>query len=67
MDADVASRALLEAIHRDGRVYLTSTIIAGRYTIRMAILTYHTHIEDVDLALLVIRECAATICNTHSK
>jgi hypothetical protein len=27
----------------------------------MAILTYHTHIEDVDVALLVIEECVAVI------
>jgi hypothetical protein len=61
MDADIASRALVDAIYRDGRVLLTSTTIAGRFTIRMAILTYHTHIEDVDVALLVIEECVAVI------
>ena len=60
-DGETASRALLDAIHRDGRVFMTSTTIAGRFTIRMAILTYHTHLEDVDLALRVITECAATI------
>lgn len=60
-DADVATRALLEAIRRDGRVFLTSTTIAGQFTIRMAILTYHTHLEDVDLALKVIKECTAQI------
>lgn len=60
-DADVASRSLLKAIHSDGRVFMTSTTIAGHFTIRMAILTYHTHLEDIDLALQVIRECAATI------
>lgn len=61
IDADVATRALLDAIHRDGRVFMASTTIAGRFTIRMAILTYHTHVEDVDLALAVIRECTAKI------
>ena len=61
LDADVATRMLLDAIQRDSRIYLTSTTIAGRFTIRMAILTYHTHIEDVDLALQVINECAAAI------
>ncbi len=61
MDADIASRALVDAIYRDGRVLLTSTTIAGRFTIRMAILTYHTHIEDVDVALQVIKECVAVI------
>ncbi len=61
MDANVASRALLEAMLRDGRVFMTSTTIAGQFTIRMAILTYHTHLDDVDLALLAIKECAEEI------
>ena len=61
IDADVATRALLDAIHRDGRVFMASTTIAGQFTIRMAILTYHTHVEDVDLALAVIRECTEKI------
>jgi len=60
-DADTASRALIDAINRDGRVFMTTTTIAGRFTIRMAILTYHSHVEDVDLALQVINECTAAI------
>lgn len=60
-DADTSTRNLLDAIHGDKRVFMTSTTIADRFTIRMAILTYHTHIEDVDMALQVIGECAARI------
>jgi glutamate/tyrosine decarboxylase-like PLP-dependent enzyme len=60
-DADTASRALIDAIHRDGQVFMTTTTIAGRFTIRMAILTYHTHVEDVDLALQVINDCTVVI------
>jgi hypothetical protein len=40
---------------------MTTTTIAGRFTIRMAILTYHTHVEDVDLALQVINDCTVVI------
>lgn len=58
-DNEETTRALFDAIRRDGRVYLTSTRVDGRMTIRMAILTYNTHIEDVELALQVIRECVA--------
>ena len=64
IDADVASRSLLKAINSDGRVFMASTTIAGHFTIRMAILTYHTHLEDIDLALQVIRESMATIGRT---
>jgi len=61
MDSDVATRALREAVKEDGRVFMASTTISGRFTIRMAILTYHTHQEEIDLALDVIRECVASI------
>jgi glutamate/tyrosine decarboxylase-like PLP-dependent enzyme len=60
-DSDATTRALLQAINNDGRVFLTSTTLADRFTIRMAILTYSTHLEDVELALQIIRECAAKI------
>jgi glutamate/tyrosine decarboxylase-like PLP-dependent enzyme len=60
-DANDASRALVEAIRNDGRVFLTSTTIDGRFTLRMAILTYSTHLEEVDLALKAIRECSAEV------
>ena len=60
-DANDASKALVEAIRKDGRVFLTSTTIDGRFTLRMAILTYSTHLEEVDLALQAIRDCSAEI------
>ena len=56
-DVNEANRALVEAIAADGRVFLASTTIDGKFVIRMAILTYHSHLEDVDCALQVIREC----------
>lgn len=62
-ESDDASRALFKAIQRDSRVFMTSTTIGGRFTIRLAILTYRTHLEDVDLALQVIRESAAAVRN----
>ncbi len=55
--SDAAGKSLLEAIHKDSRVFLTSTTIAEKFTLRMAILTYNTHLEDVDMALQVIRDC----------
>ncbi len=65
-DANRASKALMEAIHADGRVFLTSTTIDDRFILRMAILAYSTHLEEVDLALQAIRECSAVICRSES-
>jgi glutamate/tyrosine decarboxylase-like PLP-dependent enzyme len=54
--ADKFNKALVDAIRDDGRIFLNSTTIAGRYTIRLAILGYNTHLDAVDTALTVIRE-----------
>jgi aromatic-L-amino-acid decarboxylase len=53
-DADAFNRRLLEALRRDGTVFLSSTIIDGRYMIRFAVLSFRTHIETIDLAVEII-------------
>jgi glutamate/tyrosine decarboxylase-like PLP-dependent enzyme len=60
-DADAANLALTEAIQRDGRIYLSSTRLDGRVTLRLAILNARTHRADVDLAVEVIAELAGRV------
>ena len=55
-DANAFNEKLVEAIRDDGRIFVTSTTINGKYVIRMAILGYDTHIADIDVALQVIEE-----------
>ncbi|MHA6697268.1 pyridoxal phosphate-dependent decarboxylase family protein [Chryseobacterium sp. A321] len=50
------NRRLLEEIHRDGRVFLSSTQIASKFVIRMAILSFRTKKETIDLAVQMIEE-----------
>lgn len=59
--ADDFNRRLVDAIREDGRVFLTSTTLDGRYTIRLAVLGYNTHLDAVDTALLVIQEKIAEL------
>ena len=47
-DADAATGALLEQINRSGRVFLSSTVVEGRTTIRLCILSVHTHRDRID-------------------
>ena len=54
VDADQFNEALVDAIARDGRVFLTSTQLNGHYVIRMAILNYMSHKAEVDLVLEVL-------------
>ena len=56
-DADAFNRQLVHAIHADGRVFLSSSVIDGRFILRLAVLVYRTHLEEVDLAIKILREC----------
>ncbi len=55
-DADGFNQKLVQFIHDDGRVFLSSTTINGVFWIRMAIGSFRSHLEHVDLSLKIIEE-----------
>lgn len=55
-EADAASRRLLEAIHADGRLFVTATILEDRFWIRPCILIFRTHAEHLDEFLAILEE-----------
>jgi aromatic-L-amino-acid decarboxylase len=59
--ANQLNRALVEGVRRDGRVFLSSTMLDGRYTIRLAVVSFRTHRRTIDLALRVLREQLAAL------
>jgi len=48
---DTYNRKLLELMHKDGRVFFSSTIIEGKFVIRLAILSFRTKLGHVDRAI----------------
>ncbi|MFD1548018.1 pyridoxal phosphate-dependent decarboxylase family protein [Nonomuraea guangzhouensis] len=52
--ADAASRRLLERINGHRRIVLSSTIIDGRYTLRVCVVSHRTHQDRIDEALKII-------------
>ena len=50
------TRRLVKKIHTDGRVFLSSSTIDGRFVIRMAILSFRTKISTIDKAIDMIKE-----------
>lgn len=60
-EADRLNRALVDAVRRDGRIFISSTLLDGRVTLRMAALQFRTHRRTLDLAVRVLRETAARI------
>ena len=54
--ANAFNQALVEETHRDGRVFMSSTTVKGKFMLRMAALAFRTHLDTIDLALAVLRE-----------
>lgn len=57
--ADAFNQRLLQEIHRDGRVFLSSTTLNGRYTLRVAVLCFRTHLRTIDLTMSILKEKVA--------
>jgi aromatic-L-amino-acid/L-tryptophan decarboxylase len=53
------NQAIVDGARRDGRVFLSSTMLDGRFTLRMAALAFRTHRRTIDLAVRVLQEQAA--------
>jgi glutamate/tyrosine decarboxylase-like PLP-dependent enzyme len=60
-DADACNAAIVERIHADGRVFVSSTRLDGRYTLRMAALSFRTRLETIDLLLELLAEGARAV------
>jgi glutamate/tyrosine decarboxylase-like PLP-dependent enzyme len=60
-DANLFNERLVKAIRLDGRVFLSSTQVDGRFIIRLAVLAFRTHLETIDLTLDLLRRTAATL------
>ena len=60
-DADEFNQRLVHAIHADGRVFLSSSVIDGRFILRLAILVYRSHLGDVDLVIDILRDKVAAL------
>ena len=55
-DANEFNRRLLEAVVADGRIFISSTMLEGNYTLRFACLAFRTHLKTVDTLLEVLRD-----------
>jgi len=60
-DANDFNRRLLTAVHEDGKVFITSTLIDGVYTLRLAVLNFRTHLDTVDYLLDLLQRKAVEL------
>lgn len=57
-DANAFNQKLVQKMHEDGRVFISSTVIDGTFTLRAAVLAFRTHRDTIDLALDMLRQKA---------
>ena len=60
-DPDEFNKQLLEAVVADGRIFISSTVLNGRYTLRFACLAFRTHLSTVDTLLQVLKDTVASL------
>lgn len=55
-EANAFNKKLIQAIQKDGRIFLSSTTVNGVFWIRVAVVIFRTHLEEIDLLLKIIQE-----------
>jgi aromatic-L-amino-acid decarboxylase len=56
---DEAARALQDAVNAARRVFISSTVLDGRFTLRFCILSFRTHADRMDEAVGLVRSALA--------
>ena len=60
-DVTEFNQRLVQAIHADGRVFLSSSVIDDQFIIRLAVLAFRTHRQTIDLTLDILKEKIASL------
>ena len=55
-DANQFNLSLVQNLHKDGRVFMTSTRIRDTVVLRLAISSFRTHLDHVDQALQILED-----------
>lgn len=56
LDENAFNKRLMEMIHEDGRAFLSSTVLNGKFVIRIAVLSFRSKLNEVDKAIEMIEE-----------
>ncbi len=56
VDANEFNKLLVQRIQRDGRIFLSSTTLEGIFILRLAILSFRTHLQTIDKTIEILKE-----------
>ncbi len=63
-DPDAFNKAVNQAIQRAGKVFMSSTTVDGQFFLRVAILSFRTHKDTIDIALDQLQQYARELEET---
>ena len=66
-DTNKFNKKLVDALHEDGRVFLSSTSIEDTVYLRLAVLSFRTHLEDIELVLEILEKKINELKTGYSK
>ena len=61
-DVNEFNRRLVAAVQNEGKFFISSTQLNGRFTLRLAVMHFRTHLADVELALEQLQYHARRLC-----
>ena len=63
-DADEFNLELAKRVLQDGRLFITSTRLEGKVMLRLAVVCFRTHRDDINVALETLKELAIDLAAT---
>jgi glutamate/tyrosine decarboxylase-like PLP-dependent enzyme len=63
-DANAFNQRLVQAVQDEGQVFLSSTTIDGKLLIRLAVLSFRTHLDEVERTIEVLLRHSQRLLNT---
>jgi len=66
-DLDQLNRRVLELVQHEGRVFLTSTELNGRFVLRACIVNFRTRESDLDFLLDVLAEASQRVLRSEKR
>jgi len=55
-DVNAFNKRLMEEIQKDGRVFISSTMLEDRFMLRLAVLSFRTHLSTINILLDQLKE-----------
>lgn len=60
-EANLFNKKLMEEIVQDGRVFISSTMLEDRFMLRLAVLSFRTHLSTINILLQLLKEKSETL------